>query len=176
MGGHPCAASSPWKWPDLPSSRRNPCRRAHAPATPEEPGGACLDAPPGAATVRGTSVASSTGLSRLDRMARRLAVYASSYRLPVTTQDSLPAARLRFAGRGFHPPGLRMKGFSYVSVSHVILLSRACLAQSPYLCPKLTGKSLVFQVAGDKTGEHFQYRNAIRQAIRNPSLEKAGAR
>jgi hypothetical protein len=76
-GGHPCTAVCPWKWLDLPSSRRGPCRRAHAPSTPEEPDGTRLVAPSDAATGMGTAVASSTGLSRLNRMARRLAVYAS---------------------------------------------------------------------------------------------------
>ena len=44
---------------------------------------------------------------------------------------------LRSAGWGLHPPGLTRKGFSYVSVSHIILLSRACLAQSRFLVPRL---------------------------------------
>jgi hypothetical protein len=50
----------PWKGPDLPSSRRNPCRRAHAPTTPEEPNGTRLCAPSDAATATGTTGASST--------------------------------------------------------------------------------------------------------------------
>ena len=53
--------------------------------------------------------------------------------LPPGTQDSLPAAWLRSAGWGLHPLGLTRKGFSYVSGSHIILLSRACLAQSRFI-------------------------------------------
>ena len=56
---------------------------------------------------------------------------------PPGTQDSLPAAWLRSAGRGLHPLGLLKKGFSYVSESHIILLSRACLAQSRFLCVRV---------------------------------------
>src|SRR5947209_5628399 len=55
---------------------------------------------------------------------------------PAFTQDSLPAAWLRSAGWGLHPLGFPRKGFSYVSVSHIILLSRTCLAQSRFLCPR----------------------------------------
>ena len=36
---------------------------------------------------------------------------------------------------GLAPTGSPMKGFSYVSESHIILLSRACLAQSRFLPP-----------------------------------------
>ena len=85
-------ADSPWKWLDLPSSRRTLCRRAHAPSTPEQPTGTRLFAPTGPATDQGTTVACSTELSRLNRMARRLAVYASPGRSPDPTQDSLAAA------------------------------------------------------------------------------------
>ena len=67
----------PWKQADLPSSRRNPCRCAHAPSTPEDPGTArpyrCAGHGHGDGNVHGFF----ERLSRLNRMALRLAVYAS---------------------------------------------------------------------------------------------------
>ena len=67
----------PWKQADLPSSRRNPCRCAHAPSTPEDPGTArpyrCAGRGHGDGNVHGFF----ERLSRLNRMALRLAVYAS---------------------------------------------------------------------------------------------------
>lgn len=49
--------------------------------------------------LKGTTVASSTGLSRLNRMARRLAVYASHRRV------TPPARKTRFRPRGYALPG-----------------------------------------------------------------------
>ena len=51
---------------------------------------------------------------------------------PADTQDSLPAAWLRSAGWDLHSLGLTRKGFRDVSVSHLILLYRAGLAQTPF--------------------------------------------
>jgi hypothetical protein len=50
-------------------------------------------------------------VSGLDRTALGLAVYASSWRLPDTTQDSLPAAWPSLAGRDFVTRRVAMKGF-----------------------------------------------------------------
>ena len=113
VGGHPCgratpsacAAGGPWKWPDLPSSRRTLCRHAHAPSTPEEPGAACLDAASDAATAKGTTGTSSTGLSRLNRMARRLAVYASHRAVTDRHARLACGCWLSSAARDSHPPG-----------------------------------------------------------------------
>ena len=50
-------------------------------------------------------------VSGLDRTALGLAVYASSWRLPDTTQNSLPAAWPSLAGREFVTRRVAMKGF-----------------------------------------------------------------
>jgi hypothetical protein len=50
-------------------------------------------------------------VSRLNRTALGLAVYASSWRLPDTTQDSLPAAWPSLAGRDFVTRRAAVKGF-----------------------------------------------------------------
>jgi hypothetical protein len=42
----------PWRWQDLPSSRRTLCRYAHAPTTPEEPDGTRLHVPPTRPRIR----------------------------------------------------------------------------------------------------------------------------
>jgi hypothetical protein len=128
-----CAADPPWKWLDLPSSRGNPCRRAHAPSTPEEPDGTRLVAPPDTATVTGTSVASSTGLSRLNRMARRLAVYASPWRLPDTTQDSLAAAWLRALPRGTFTRWVSLRKVSDMCQNHMSFSFRELAWRNPVL-------------------------------------------
>jgi hypothetical protein len=83
-----CAADFPWGWPDLSSSRRTLCRYAHAPTTPEEPERDSPSRPAGTAPEQGTPWASSMTLSKLNRMAWRLAVYASPWR------SSAPDARL----------------------------------------------------------------------------------
>src|ERR1035441_4632698 len=59
----------PWRWQDLPSSRRTLCRYAHAPTTPEEPDGTSPSRPADTAPDTGTPKASSIGLSRLNHMA-----------------------------------------------------------------------------------------------------------
>ena len=62
--------SLPWRTEDLPSSRTDPlAKTAHAPATPERPDGACLNAPLGVATDKGTTVTLSIVLSGLNNMA-----------------------------------------------------------------------------------------------------------
>jgi len=106
-GGHPCAANDPWRWQDLPSSRRNPCRHAQVPSTPEEPHATRLNAAGDAATAKGTAVTSSMDLSRLNRLAHRLAVYASQgavARAPRKTRFRLLAklCRAEFAPAGFY--------------------------------------------------------------------------
>jgi hypothetical protein len=50
-------------------------------------------------------------VSGLDHTALGLAVYASQWRLPDTTQDSLPAARPSLAGRDFVTRRVAAKGF-----------------------------------------------------------------
>jgi hypothetical protein len=50
-------------------------------------------------------------ISGLNRTALGLAVYASSWRSPDTTQDSLPAARPSLAGRDLGTRRVAMKGF-----------------------------------------------------------------
>jgi hypothetical protein len=50
-------------------------------------------------------------ISGLNRTALGLAVYASSWRSPDTTQDSLPAARPSLAGRDLVTRRVAMKGF-----------------------------------------------------------------
>ncbi len=160
-GGHPCAADSPWKWLDLPSSRRILCCRAHAPSTPEQPTGTRLNAPTGPATAKGTTATCSTGLSRLNRVARQLAVYASPWRSPDTTQDSLAAAGQALP-RGIRTRRVLKRGFSHVAASHIILLSRACLAQSPFpvltreihdaIIPRITPVLFTVQLTDNKDG------------------------
>src|SRR5690348_2088318 len=89
-----------------------------------------LIAVPDTATGTGTSMASSRDFRGSIAWLFGSPSTLRTGTLPSGTQDSLPAAWLRSAGWGLHPLGLTRKGFSYVSVSHIILLSRACLAQS----------------------------------------------
>lgn len=116
-----------------PKFPQNPCRHAQAPSTPEESGGTRLGAPSDAATVKGTTGASSRILSRLNRLARRLAVYASQgavARAPRKTRLRLLAKLCR---AGFTPAGF----YTEVSVMfqlHITSSSRElCLAQSPVI-------------------------------------------
>ncbi len=128
-----CAAYSPWKWLDLPSSRENPCRRAHAPSTPEDSDGTCLVAlvrrGHGEGNVRGffdwTFEAQSHGSTT-----RCLRFAAAVTRRHARLASGCAATPCR---AGLAPAGSPMKDFSYVSVSHIVLLSRACLTQSAFL-------------------------------------------
>ena len=112
-----------------------PCRPAHAHSTPERPGRACLDAPPDAATVGGTSVALwmhfRGSIAWLDGSLSTLQSTASP-RHDARLASDCAATRCRV---GFAPTGFAVKSFSYVFSSHRVLLSRAYLAQSPFQFP-----------------------------------------
>ena len=64
--------------------------------------------PPLVSTTRAPAM---TSVSGLNRTALGLAVYASSWRSPDTTQNSLPAARPSLAGRDFVTRRVATKGF-----------------------------------------------------------------
>ena len=68
------------------------CRRANAPATPEESAGTRRCVPSDTASDYANTRGFFDSLSKLNRMARRLAAYASPRRLPDPTQDWLLAA------------------------------------------------------------------------------------
>ena len=77
------------------------------------------------------------GLSRLNHMGQRLAVYASQQQaapLPRKTRLRLSAELCR---AGFAPAGFHREVSAMFSASHRFLLSRACLAQSLFVFPSV---------------------------------------
>lgn len=93
VGGHPMRRRCAVEMAGSPKFPQNPLSPRTCSFDPGRTGrNSPYLAPTDAATAKGTTVTSSIGLSRLNRMARRLAVYASPWRSPDTTQDSLAAA------------------------------------------------------------------------------------
>ena len=129
-GGHPRreglpfahAADYPWRGQDLPSSRRTLCRYAHAPTTPEEPDGTRRFVPSGTAPGKTTLRASSIALSRLNRMAWRLAVYASPCQLPGNDARLACGCWLGFAARDSDPQSSKER--FQLCVDHIASSSR----------------------------------------------------
>jgi hypothetical protein len=113
---------SPWRWLDLPSSRRTLCRYAHAPTTPEEPDGTRRFVPSGTAPGKTTLRASSIALSRLNRMAWRLAVYASPCQLPGNDARLACGCWLGFAARDSDPQSSKER--FQLCVDHIASSSR----------------------------------------------------
>ena len=70
-----------------------------------------------------TASAPTTPLSRLNHTACSLAVYASSPRSPVATQDSLPTASQALSGGTVYPLGSSAR---FQSLLHLILPAQAC--------------------------------------------------
>ena len=112
------------------------CRPAHAPSTPDRPDETHRIAPPDAATGQGTAVALSMdfrgSIAWLDGSLSTLQSTGSP-RHDARLASDCAATLYRV---GFTPTGPAMKSFSFVLSSHRILLSRACLAQSPFMAPK----------------------------------------
>ena len=113
----------PWKRQDLPSSCETPMACSPCSSTPAEPHATRLDRRGDLAPAKGTTRASTMGLSELNTMAFRLAVYASKCGLPQHDARLASGRWLDATAWGSHPQGLRER---FRLLTHVrVLLSQA---------------------------------------------------
>jgi hypothetical protein len=121
---------NPWRWQDLPSSRETPL----PPRTCSfDPGRIKRNSPSRSIQLgcgSGNDRNFFDGLSRLNHMAQRLAVYASQQRVAPLPRKTRLRLSARLCRAGFAPAGFHREVSAMFSASHRFLLSRVSLAQS----------------------------------------------